>query len=451
MALDIGVFLDTIKNLFKSKVSSNDAQPDYLINKFTSSDASVTITETNDGGIEQIDLTASAGGGVDYGNPFGIADSNGSYTTYSSFQTAINAASSGETVEMFGDVTETSGVSITLKDGVDINLNGHTYTLNIATTENAITDNNVALSCSIFNGKIIRTGGTYSASNSLCLLVDNTSSVINLEGVELHSDFGCTARIEGEVTGGYYTNLASATIALYVTSLGKLSNAKAKLSGNCRVNGNLSKSYVYSSGNVAIAGTGCVISHCEAHSDSSEAITISSGVISNCSAYSTASYAIWVQSNGKALNCSGYSTASYGINVFAPTAIAENCSGYSTASYGFYARQGRVMACSGASSAAPAFRADCLCMNCSAYCSWNDVGGHAYYFTGTLGTSQLLNCSGEVTNAGANGVNCPASVYNGYFINCSFKGCTNILNTGTSGVVNLQTNTSDTYNNILQG
>jgi len=61
MALDIGVFLDTIKNLFKSKVSSNDTQPDYLINKFTSSDASVTITETNDGGVEQINLQSAGG------------------------------------------------------------------------------------------------------------------------------------------------------------------------------------------------------------------------------------------------------------------------------------------------------------------------------------------------------------------------------------------------------
>lgn len=66
MALDIGVFLDTIKNLFKSKVSSNDAQPDYLINKFTSSDASVTITETNDGGVEQINLQSAGGSDTNF-------------------------------------------------------------------------------------------------------------------------------------------------------------------------------------------------------------------------------------------------------------------------------------------------------------------------------------------------------------------------------------------------
>jgi hypothetical protein len=66
MALDIGVFLDSVKNLFKAKVSSNDTQPDYLINKFTSSDASVTITETNDGGVEQINLQSAGGSDTNF-------------------------------------------------------------------------------------------------------------------------------------------------------------------------------------------------------------------------------------------------------------------------------------------------------------------------------------------------------------------------------------------------
>ena len=60
MALDLGIFLEGAESSFKVKVSSNDTQPNYLINKLTSSDASVTITETNDGGVEQIDLTASS-------------------------------------------------------------------------------------------------------------------------------------------------------------------------------------------------------------------------------------------------------------------------------------------------------------------------------------------------------------------------------------------------------
>jgi hypothetical protein len=64
MALDLGIFLEGAQSTFKVKVSENDQQAQYLIDKLVSSDGSVTITETNDGGIETIDLTASGGGGV---------------------------------------------------------------------------------------------------------------------------------------------------------------------------------------------------------------------------------------------------------------------------------------------------------------------------------------------------------------------------------------------------
>ena len=63
MALDLGIFLEGSQSTFKVKVSENDAQAQFLLDKLTSSDGSVTITETNDGGIETIDLVATAGGG----------------------------------------------------------------------------------------------------------------------------------------------------------------------------------------------------------------------------------------------------------------------------------------------------------------------------------------------------------------------------------------------------
>lgn len=61
MALDLGIFLEGSQSTFKVKVSKNDAQAQFLLDKLTSSDGSVTITETNDGGIETIDLVAGGG------------------------------------------------------------------------------------------------------------------------------------------------------------------------------------------------------------------------------------------------------------------------------------------------------------------------------------------------------------------------------------------------------
>ena len=60
MALDLGIFLEGAQSTFKVKVSENDQQAQYLLDKLFSSDGSVTITETNDGGVETIDLTSSS-------------------------------------------------------------------------------------------------------------------------------------------------------------------------------------------------------------------------------------------------------------------------------------------------------------------------------------------------------------------------------------------------------
>ena len=59
---------------------------------------------------------------------FGIANSNGAFTYYATLSSAMTAAVAGQTIEMFTDVIETGIVAIALKQGVDINGNGHTYT-----------------------------------------------------------------------------------------------------------------------------------------------------------------------------------------------------------------------------------------------------------------------------------------------------------------------------------
>ena len=59
---------------------------------------------------------------------FGITNSNGAYTYYATLSSAMTAAVAGQTIEMFADVIEAGVVPIALKQGVDINGNGHTYT-----------------------------------------------------------------------------------------------------------------------------------------------------------------------------------------------------------------------------------------------------------------------------------------------------------------------------------
>jgi hypothetical protein len=93
---------------------------------------------------------------------FGIANSNGAYTFYATLSSAMTAALSGQTIEMFTDVTEVGVVAIPLKQGVDINGNGHTYTYtnNSGTMFTYILPGGVInTTINILNLNIVRTNG----------------------------------------------------------------------------------------------------------------------------------------------------------------------------------------------------------------------------------------------------------------------------------------------------
>jgi len=127
------------------------------------------------------DLVISGGGGSGI---FGIPNASGVYTYYATLTLAMAAAVSGNTIEMFADVTETAAVTITLKNGVNINGNGHTYTLNNSGLTHALTVAvTVATSCNINNLNVIRTGSTGTLFDNSCLTLGAAGSgVINCAG-----------------------------------------------------------------------------------------------------------------------------------------------------------------------------------------------------------------------------------------------------------------------------
>ena len=101
---------------------------------------------------------------------FGIPDSTGLYTYYKTLTLAMAAAVSGNTIEMFADVIETGNVEVTLKDGVNINGNGHTYALNNSGTIHALkTASSVTTSCNLLNINVVRRGSTASLFDNSCL------------------------------------------------------------------------------------------------------------------------------------------------------------------------------------------------------------------------------------------------------------------------------------------
>ena len=356
----------------------------------------VLTSMTSDGKAQWVAPTSASG-------VFGIANTSGVYTFYATLILAMASATSGQTIEMFSDYTETSG-GVALKNGVNINGNSHTYTLNKTGLNNTLSDGGVFVDCSIDDIKIVRTGGTASTSDNSCLAITGPS---NIKTTAIFSSAGglCIYMNNANcyLSGGksYVINYSG----VYVT-LGNLSNHYVELNSN-------SASHY---GIYCISGS---LLNCHGVSKGPDWSNIisNSGTATNCSAIATAAggYGSAFYNNGIALNCSGYSINTAG---FGNGGRAENCSGYSTASNGF------------AANAAP------ISINCSGY-SVSGVGLGGYngqyigcsgYSTGNYGISisngndgqvHVLNCTAMST--ASSGATFNYSPNNGGVKNCTIK------------------------------
>ena len=115
---------------------------------------------------------------------FGISNSDGEYTYYDTLQLAINAASSGQTVEIFADYTESTDTTVTLKDGVIINGNGHSYTMNFASSTHALIVDTLNGTYRISNFNVYREN---SVAGSV-LLINNNGITVDAAGSYFEGD-----------------------------------------------------------------------------------------------------------------------------------------------------------------------------------------------------------------------------------------------------------------------
>ena len=121
----------------------------------------------------------------------GIADAAGEYTYYADYTTAMAAASAGDVIEQFGNITETGAIEITWKPDVLINSNGYKYTLNNAGTVNAFKITGQGTFKGVLN--VVRSGSTSTATNTnsaICIDVAATSpnNVYDFEGSNFEGD-----------------------------------------------------------------------------------------------------------------------------------------------------------------------------------------------------------------------------------------------------------------------
>ena len=372
---------------------------------------------------------------------FGIADSTGAYTYYTTLGAAITASTAGQTIEFFTDITESSAVTITLKDGVNINGNGHTYTCT------------ASAGIAVFQN----TGGTQTITNL-------TISATNADGntAAFYMNGGTRTTFAGSViktTSGWGVRSWNGFIegaTSIVTGGAKAFFSQGGTFIDCRgysvsgvamdvVLGSAHNCYAYSSSSTGLYG-GSGVYNCIGIG-STEGIEVS-GNIYNSTGFSSAGYGIKI-TGGSMYNCTAISSASWGLFLYANSAVVSNCTIISTAANGVYSQfigGCRIINNYITSTAAIAFRLNAPAANNfygnTIYCAWNNSGGHALQ----IGVSNdvLSGNTFEVTNSSANCINA-GSAFTTKYADCKFKGATTPVN---ANITQGMSNTEDTYGNI---
>jgi hypothetical protein len=378
---------------------------------------------------------------------FGIADSTGAYTYYTTLQASITAASAGQTVEMFTDYTESSVTAITLKNGVNINGNGHTYNYT-ASTGNCFIDNGVAVTCTIQNLIVDRTSHTsgniltftsssssvdYIGSKFYLTSASGSSAVASLTGTHRNLWVKGIGTSLGGITGGILINCYSE-----VTGSG---NGITQLSPNSTDCTGISVSgrgfYVYEDGTLtrcfgkATSGYGIF---CETSG--------SNIILYNCLSISSSGTALYMRGT-KAYNNICISSSGVGISCNFGNNQIFNTSIKSASSIGITGASGDILN----NSSIIADGAQCVSQvstrNSTLINGWNNASGHAYISPSA--SSDICNNVMSVTNTSANCIY-NASAVSPKYANNAFKGATTPVNANiTQGI----SNTQDNQGNIL--
>lgn len=346
---------------------------------------------------------------------FGIANGSGVYTYYSTPAAAYTAASAGQCVEWFTDYSDATG--FTLKDSVNTDGHGHTYTVSASGIVSSIIDNGSAVNCQILNLAIKRTGGTFSISNSACLQVTSTTSRIKCSGVYLNNSFGVGLITSGEVDGLIIEAFNHGIYSPVVT--GKCINSTS-ISTNAGYGiymgaGSIYNCYGESKSlgfyGVLLNSNNAYAESCIGQSASDFGFYNSSGTAIGCIGRSSASEGYRADGSSINISCTGYSTASIGYHHVGNTgAASQRCTGYSTVNYGFAnTSAGKIYDCTGIATSSAAFLIEGVVIHCNAISLFNNSAGHAFVINGSSATS-LFQSYGEVSNTGANALNGTATV-----------------------------------------
>lgn len=415
--------------------------------------SNITLTQNTD----DIQIDAAGGGGA-----IGIADATGTYTYYSKLNDAIVAATPGQVVELFADIEETTATSVGLRGGVDINFNGHSYTLNETTGVTNVFNTSLmedGEEVHMWNGKINRIGslnfttGTNYDENRI--IASNSKILIYWHDCVLECDNGGFIYASaGSFYGGTYLNFhptATASWGLIHTSTGGTAlfydfrMMSKKMMNLKNYGGKFYNCSFYNEGYITcgLYNAAAEFYNCHSESDGHSALIGSNGLVYN-SFFKTSSNQPAMDLGGTLWNCTGIASASIGLKANYSSTKAYNCTAKSATNSGL------SIGSSGATIQGGLFMSD------SAYhflSGGNTIG--ATFIGGTnadcvyaTNNTKISNCNLVVRNITKNAISGTfgnaASIY--YANNTIIGNPTVPID---ANVTQLQTTTHDTFGNIV--
>lgn len=396
-------------------------------------------------------LSATSASGV-----WGISDTSGVYTYYATLTLAMASASAGQVIELFADVTESSNVTISLKHGVNIYGNGHTYnyTNNSGTVFTCATSGAVVGTIIIENLNIVRTN---TASTGASIFTFTGSSGFATTKLYLPGSF-----VTYTVTSGNSPVITATDSlnALIVDGLFCITNgAGTAVTCNTAVNSYIEctgTSTAFSSGTIrnsritTTSGTGvslgtaisCVIS-C-----TTSGVGVNEGNASNSIINTNTGNAMQAGSTiaeGSASNCTVSSTSGICFRRVIPSnCVASSGSNLVVDHWFNYGGARFHRNYFGTTSTSPVFACAGGTMELVDSTIIQNGTGPGVRVTGAS-NQDVINCTVIVASAAANCLNATAAS-NSRYINNKFKGATTPVSANVTQTV---TNTIDNQGNIL--
>jgi len=407
-------------------------------------------------GTGQYSVPASGGSS----GKFGIADSNGAYTYYSTLQAAITAASSGQVVELFADITDSTSTAVDLKAGVIIQGNGHTYT-HTSTTGNTFVcpttgtyefmNLNIKRTVTTPTGAAIFAGKSGAFYHEYTMVFNATTVQYNFTSSSGSTVFFDTISVHEFVIDGLRAiSNGSGTMIPLAGRVTSIKNSYLENTGtgggfsaenfspyfasieNCYIKTNSGTAYTLAYSAQArnctgISASGVAFSSgnvYDSYGFSNTHRVFDSSVAYNCTANTTTGSCFYATN---AFNCFGQSTTGYVVRPFFTLAKYFNCSLYSSGSIVGYDNDW------GASF-----------YNCSIVTEYNNASGHAISFGSLNGTLQFINNYIQVANASANCIKGSTAITAKY-TNNNFSGATTSVN---ANVTQGTSNSEDSQGNI---